>query len=137
MNNISLISENDNSTVLAEYRTVDRVTTSFQSESALEKELINILVEQGYEYLTIHTENELILNLRKQLEKLNNYHFTDGEWDYFFSKVIANKNDYIIEKTRLIQEDYKQEITLESGEKRNIYLVDKNNIGSCIKVVGI
>ena len=128
MNNIGLISENDNSTVLAEYRALDRVATSFQIESALEKELINTLVEEGYEYLTIHSENELILNLRNQLEKLNNYQFTDGEWDFFFSKVIANKNDYIIEKTRLIQEDYKQEITLDSGEKRNIYLIDKNNI---------
>lgn len=128
MNNIGLISENDNSTVLAEYKALDRVATSFQSESALEKELINTLVEEGYEYLTIHSENELILNLRIQLEKLNNYHFTDGEWDFFFSKVIANKNDYIIEKTRLIQEDYKQEITLDSGKKRNIYLIDKNNV---------
>lgn len=128
MTNISLISENNNSTVLAEYKVLDRASTSYQSESALEKELINNLVEQGYEYLTIHSENELILNLRKQLEKLNNYHFTDGEWDSFFSKVIANKNDYIIEKTRLIQEDYKQEITLDSGEKRNIYLIDKTNI---------
>ena len=128
MTNISLISENNNSTVLAEYKVLDRASTSYQSESALEKELINNLVVQGYEYLTIHSENELILNLRKQLEKLNNYHFTDGEWDSFFSKVIANKNDYIIEKTRLIQEDYKQEITLDSGEKRNIYLIDKTNI---------
>ena len=128
MNNISLISENDNSTVLAEYKALDRVATSFQSESALEKELINTLVEEGYEYLSIHSENELILNLRNQLEKLNNYQFTDGEWDFFFSKVIANKNDYIIEKTRLIQEDYKQEITLDSSEKRNIYLIDKNSI---------
>lgn len=128
MNNIGLISENDNSTVLAEYKALDRVVTSFQSESALEKELINTLVEEGYEYLSIHSENELIQNLRNQLEKLNNYQFTDGEWDFFFSKVIANKNDYIIEKTRLIQEDYKQEITLDSGEKRNIYLIDKNNI---------
>ena len=128
MNNIGLISENDNSTVLAEYKPLDRVATSFQSESALEKELINTLVEEGYEYLSIHSENELILNLRNQLEKLNNYQFTDGEWDSFFGKVIANKNDYIIEKTRLIQEDYKQEITLDSGEKRNIYLIDKNNI---------
>ena len=127
-NNINLISENDNSTVLAEYTGLNRVATSFQSEDALEKELINTLIEQGYERLTINSEDELILNLRKQLEKLNNYHFTDGEWDYFFTKVIANKNDYIIEKTRLIQEDYKQELTLDSGEKRNIYLIDKNNI---------
>lgn len=130
MTNIGLISENDNSTVLAEYKALDRVSTSYQSEATLEKELIDNLVEQGYEYLTIHNEGELILNLRKQLEKLNDYHFTDGEWNSFFSKVIANKNDYIIEKTRLIQEDYKQEITLDSGEKKNIYLIDKTNIHS-------
>ena len=128
MSSIGLISENDNSTVLAEYTGLNRVATSFQSEDALEKELIKTLVEQGYERLNINTEDELILNLRRQLEKLNNYHFTDGEWDSFFTKVIANKNDYIIEKTRLIQEDYKQEITLDSGEKKNIYLIDKNNI---------
>ena len=128
MTNIGLISENDNSTVLAEYKGLNRESKSFQSEDALEKELIKTLVEQGYERLNIHSEDELILNLRKQLEKLNNYKFTDGEWDSFFTKVIANKNDYIIEKTRLIQEDYKQEITLDSGEKKNIYLIDKNNI---------
>ena len=128
MSSIGLISENDNSTVLAEYTVLNRVATSFQSEDALEKELIKTLVEQGYERLNINSEDELILNLRRQLEKLNNYHFTDGEWDSFFTKVIANKNDYIIEKTRLIQEDYKQEITLDSGEKKNIYLIDKNNI---------
>ncbi len=128
MSSIGLISENDNSTVLAEYTGLNRVATSFQSEDALEKELIKTLVEQGYERLNIKSEDELILNLRRQLEKLNNYHFTDGEWDSFFTKVIANKNDYIIEKTRLIQEDYKQEITLDSGEKKNIYLIDKNNI---------
>lgn len=128
MSKIGLISENDNSTVLAEYEPLNKVATSYQSEDALEKELIKTLVEQGYERLNINSEAELILNLRKQLEKLNNYHFTDGEWDDFFTKVIANKNDYIIEKTRLIQEDYKQEITLDSGEKKNIYLIDKNNI---------
>ena len=128
MSSIGLISENDNSTVLTEYTGLNRVATSFQSEDALEKELIKTLVEQGYERLNINSEDELILNLRIQLEKLNNYQFTDGEWDSFFTKIIANKNDYIIEKTRLIQEDYKQEITLDSGEKKNIYLIDKNNI---------
>ena len=128
MSKIGLISENDNSTVLAEYEPLNKVATSYQSEDALEKELIKTLVEQGYERLNINSEDELILNLKRQLEKLNNYHFTDGEWDDFFTKVIANKNDYIIEKTRLIQEDYKQEITLDSGEKKNIYLIDKNNI---------
>ena len=128
MSNISLMSENDNSTVLAEYQGLNRVATYYQSEDALEQELIKTLVEQGYERLTINSEDELILNLRKQLEKLNNYQFTDGEWDSFFTNIIANKNDYIIEKTRLIQEDYIQSITLDDGSLKNIYLIDKNNI---------
>ena len=122
------MSENDNSTVLTEYKGLNRTSTFYQSEDELEKELIKTLVNEGYEYLNIHNEDELILNLRKQLEKLNNYHFTDGEWDSFFTNVLANKNDYIIEKTRIIQEDYIQSITLDDGSLRNIYLIDKNNI---------
>lgn len=128
MSNISIMSESDSSTVLAEYQGLKKVTTYYQSEDALEQELIKTLVEQGYERLTINSEDELILNLRKQLEKLNNYQFTDGEWDSFFATIIANKNDYIIEKTRLIQEDYIQSITLDDGSLKNIYLIDKNNI---------
>ena len=75
MSKIGLISENDNSTVLAEYEPLNKVATSYQSEDALEKELIKTLVEQGYERLNINSEDELILNLKRQLEKLNNYHF--------------------------------------------------------------
>ena len=73
MTNISIMSENDNSTVLAEYKGLNKIETSYQSEDALEKELIKTLVEQGYQRLNINSEDELILNLRKQLEKLNNY----------------------------------------------------------------
>ena len=115
MTNLSIMSENDNSTVLTEYKGLNKAETFYQSEDALEKELIKTLVNQGYEYVTINSEKEFILNLRKQLEKLNHYHFTDGEWDAFFINVIANKNNHIIEKTRLIQEDYIQSITLDNG----------------------
>ena len=128
MVNIGLISENDNSTVITEYKGINRVETTYQSEEALEKEFIKTLVEEGYEYLNIHNESDLIHNLRKQLEKLNRYNFTDGEWDYFYSNIIANKNNRIIEKTRLIQEDYIQSITLDDGSLKNIYLLDKDNI---------
>ena len=72
MTNIGLISESDNSTVLAEYKVLDKTESTYQSESQLENELINILIEQGYERIYINSEDELILNLRKQLEKLNN-----------------------------------------------------------------
>ena len=128
MSNMSVMSENDNSTVLTEYKSFNKTQTHYQSEDELEKELIKTLVEQGYEYLSINNEEDLILNLRKQLEKLNHYHFTDGEWNILFNNVIANKNYHIIEKTRLIQEDYIQSITLDNGSLKNIYLIDKNNI---------
>ena len=128
MTSISIMSENDNSTVITEYKGINRVETTYQSEEALEKEFIKTLVDEGYEYLNIHNESDLIHNLRKQLEKLNRYNFTDGEWDYFYSNIIANKNNHIIEKTRLIQEDYIQSITLDDGSLKNIYLLDKDNI---------
>ena len=128
MSSIGLISENDNSTVLAEYKGLNRNSSYYQSEDDLEKELIKILIDVGYERLTINSEDELIQNLRLQLEKLNNYKFTDGEWENLFTNVIANKNDYIIEKTRLIQENHIQAITLDNGELKNIYLIDKKNI---------
>ena len=68
MTNISIMSENDNSTVLAEYKGLNKIETSYQSEDALEKELIKTLVEQGYERLNINSEDELIFNLRKKIE---------------------------------------------------------------------
>ena len=90
MTNLNMMSENDNSTVLTEYKGLNKTETFYQSEDALEKELIKTLVNQGYEYITINSENDFIANLRKQLEKLNHYHFTDSEWDIFFTNVIAN-----------------------------------------------
>jgi len=73
----NIISENDKSTVLTEYNTIKRKETSYQSEAELENEFIKILQEQSYEYLNIKNENDLINNLRRQLEKLNKIRFTD------------------------------------------------------------
>ena len=64
-----------------------------------------MLTEQGYDYLEIHDSESLIKNLRTQLEIVNDYKFTDSEWDRFFNDYIANNNDGIVEKTRKIQED--------------------------------
>ena len=69
MSNLSMMSENDNSTVLTEYKGLNKTETFYQSEEALEKELIKTLVNQGYEYITINSEAEFITNLRKQLIK--------------------------------------------------------------------
>ncbi len=126
----NIISESDNSTVLTEYNPLEKRAISYQSEAELETEFINILKDQSYEYLNINNENDLILNLRKQLEKLNKIKFTDKEWNELFNNYIANPNDGITEKTRKIQEDYKYPLQLESGELKNIYLLykEKNRI---------
>lgn len=124
----NIIAESQEYTVVSEYEHAVSTSEAYQSEADLEKEFIRLLGEQGYEYLPIHTETDLISNLRTQLEKLNNYHFTDNEWEQFFNTCIANKNDDIVAKTTKIQEDYIQVLRRDTGESRNIYLIDKNNI---------
>lgn len=116
------------STVVAEYEPQPRRSDAYQGEAALEQAFIKMLGEQGYEYININNENDLIDNLRKQLELLNNYSFTDKEWDSFFKHKIANNNEGIVEKTRKIQEDYVQNLIRENGTTMNISLIDKKNI---------
>ena len=128
MSNINIISENDNSTVISEYKGLTNGGKSYQSEDALEQEFIKTLQGQSYEYLILNSEEELIINLRKQLEKLNNYNFSDNEWNYLFNNILTNSNNGILEKTKIIQEDYIQTIDLDNGDKKNIYLIDKNNV---------
>lgn len=128
MSQYNIIAESQEYTVVSEYDHVATPAESFQSEADLEKEFIRILHEQGYDYLPIHTEADLISNLRAQLEKLNHYHFTDNEWEHFFNECIANKNDDIVAKTQKIQDDYIQVLKRDTGESQNIKLIDKDNI---------
>lgn len=128
MTQYNIIAESQEYTVVSEYDHVATPAEGFQSEADLEKEFIRLLGEQGYEYLPIHTETDLISNLRTQLEKLNHYHFTDSEWEHFFNECIANKNDDIVAKTQKIQDDYIQVLKRDTGESRNIKLIDKDNI---------
>ncbi|PHI13191.1 type I restriction endonuclease subunit R [Fusobacterium polymorphum] len=116
------------STVVTEYIREDIPAYSYQSEADLEREFIKNLQNQGYEYLSIHNEKELIVNLKDKLEKLNNIIFSENEWERFFKEKIANKNDSIIEKTRIIQEDYIKSFTRDNGTLINIFLIDKKNI---------
>lgn len=128
MTQYNIIAESQEYTVVAEYDHVATPAENYQSEADLEKEFIRLLGEQGYEYLPIHTEADLIRNLRSQLEKLNSYHFTDSEWERFFGECIANKNDDIVAKTQKIQDDYIQVLKRDTGESQNIKLLDKDNI---------
>ena len=100
----------------------------YQSEDALEKAFIKQLELQAYEYLPITDARALENNLRIQLQKLNNYSFTQNEWDRFFKTELANPNQSIIEKTTTIAEDHIKNLTLEDGTVKNIYLLDKKNI---------
>ena len=128
MSYFNIVAETNENTVVTEYTPVTKRSDAYQSEAALEAEFIRLLTEQGYEYLPIHSEADLIINLRRQLEKLNNYVFSDSEWKQFFSDCVANKNEGIAEKTRKIQEDYVQVLHRDNGTTKNISLIDKKNV---------
>lgn len=128
MSYFNIVAQSTESTVVTEYEAVKSRSSQYQSEAALEKEFIHMLTEQGYTYLKIHHEKDLIANLRIQLEKLNNYKFSDNEWEKFFKSHIANNNEGIVEKTRKIQEDYIQVLKRDDGTTKNISLIDKKNV---------
>lgn len=116
------------STVIDQYDAPTSLQTEYQSEADLECEFIKLLESQAYEYVAIHTEQDLIENLRSKLEELNNIAFTDREWDRFFSTSIASNNDGIAEKTFRIQKDPIQILRRDDGSTKNIKLIDKENI---------
>ena len=130
MSYFNIVAQSTENTVVTEYEPVKTRSGSYQSEADLEKEFIRLLTEQGYEYLKLHHENDLTGNLRTQLEKLNDYHFTEEEWIRFFNDSIANQNEGIVEKTRKIQEDNVQVLKRDDGSTKNITLIDKKNIHS-------
>lgn len=128
MSTFNMVASMNESTVVSEYIPESKCSDSYQSEADLEKEFIRMLTEQGYEYLQIHTDAELIANLRKKIEQLNSYNFTDTEWERFFHKYIANANEGIVEKTRTIQEDAVKNMERDDGSTKNITFLDKKNI---------
>ena len=124
----NIVAETNQNTVVTEYKPVRARSDSYESEAALEKEFIRLLGEQGYTYLPIHSEAELIANLRERLEELNKYKFSDTEWERFFNQCIANPNDHIVEKTVKIQEDFVQVLKRDDNMTKNITLIDRKNI---------
>ena len=125
----NLVVENMQSTVVASYEPDKSKREGFyQSEAELEQAFINQLKDQAYEHLPITSEEELISNLRKQLERLNNYTFTDNEWKHFFESEIANPSQGIVEKTFTIQEDFKKSLARDNKQAKNIYLIKKDSI---------
>lgn len=122
---IALSSE---STVVAEFEVDPAQATRYQSEAELEAELVRLLQEQAYEYLSITSEGDLVANLRTQLEGLNQIMFTDEEWKRFFAEKISGERDGIVEKTVRIQEDHVQLLKRDDGSSKNITLLDKVHV---------
>ena len=124
----NIVAETNIETVVTEYTPAAKRSDAYQSEPQLEAEFIRLLCEQGYTYLPIHKEADLIANLRRKLEELNRYTFSDSEWEQFFADCIACKNDGIVEKSRRIQTDHIQILHRDNGSTKNIMLIDKTNI---------
>ena len=123
-----LITVSTESTVVAEFVNEEHQASGYQSEADLERELIKILKGQAYEYLTFSSEEQLVVNLRVQLESLNSITFSDKEWKVFFNEKIASEKDGVVEKTVRIQEDHIQLLKRSDGSTKNILLIDKGNI---------
>lgn len=128
MPKFNVVMASDEATVVAEYTPEKQNRKDYQSEAELEDAMIKQLQAQGYEYLELHTPQEMIDNLRICLQELNGYTFTDSEWDRFFKSIIANKGDGIREKTEKIQKDYIQAFKTDDGMTMNIKLIEKQNI---------
>ncbi len=124
----NIVASTDECTVVTEYTSTTKRSEAYQTEAALEGEFIKQIQSQGYDYINIDNEDALISNLRIQLEKLNDYHFSDEEWKRFFNEILASSNDGIVEKTRKIQQDHVQILRKDDGPSKNIYLIDKKNI---------
>jgi type I restriction enzyme R subunit len=124
----NIVVSTNEATVVTEYLPETNGSADYQSEAALEKDFIDRLCGQGYEYISVPDEAALVSNLRRQLDLLNNFGFSDTEWNRFFAQNIAGANEGIVEKTRRIQEDYVQILKRDDGSTKNIRLIDKANV---------
>ena len=126
------IAETNNFIVLDEYEkysTLNEPSVFYQTEDSLEKEFVQDLINQGYEYLPdLNTPEALFANARKQLQELNNVVFTDSEWERYIEEYLDKSSDTLVEKTRKLQDDYIYDFVFDDGHIKNIYLVDKTNI---------
>lgn len=123
------VSLNETSTIVAKFIPSIKDERFYESEASLEAHFIEQLIAQGYEYASeIKDEKDLILNLKKQLERLNECEFNQNEWQRFFTQVLGKENDGIVEKTALIQENHLHSFEFDNGASKNIMLVDKQNL---------
>lgn len=123
------IAESNNFIVLDKYKKEWMAAESYQSEGDLERELIQDLVNQGYEFLlSLNNYEAMLANTRVQLQTLNNVQFAEGEWQRFVEIYLDKPSDTIADKTRKIHDDYIHDFVFDDGRIQNIYLLDKKNI---------
>lgn len=126
------IAESNNFIVLdkyTKYSVIHETASVYQTESSLEREFIQDLINQGYEYLPkLTTPNAMLENARAQLQILNNVEFSSSEWTRFCEEYLDNPSDNHIDKTRKIHNDYIYDFVFDDGHIQNIYLVDKKNL---------
>jgi type I restriction enzyme R subunit len=123
------IAESNRFIVLDKYTKESEAAEGYQSEDDLERELIQDLQNQGYEFLpTLDNPEALLANVREQLQELNKVQFGDGEWLRFVETYLDKPSDNIVDKTRKIHDDYIHDFVFDDGRIQNIYLLDKKNI---------
>lgn len=123
------IAESNNFIVLDKYKKEWSVAEAYQSEEALEREFIQDLENQGYEYLPeLNNTKAMLVNVREQLQALNNVQFQEDEWKRFLETYLDKPNDSIVDKTRKIHDNYIHDFVFDDGRIKNIYLLDKKNI---------
>ena len=129
MTDYKTIAESNHFIVLDKYNKEWKVAESYQSEGDLERELIQDLINQGYEYLpALNNPEAMLANVRVQLQALNSVEFLEGEWQRFVETYLDKPSDTIVDKTRKIHDDYIHDFVFDDGRIKNIYLVDKKNI---------
>jgi type I restriction enzyme R subunit len=129
MTDYKTIAESKNFIVLDKYNKDWQVNEGYQSESDLEREFVQDLVNQGYEApLGLNTPEALLANVRVHLQALNNVQFSNGEWLRFAETWLDRPSDGIVEKTRKIHDDYIHDFVFDDGRIQNIYLLDKKNL---------
>lgn len=128
MTETKTIAESNNFIILDKYTKIDQQGGGYQTEADLERELIQDLINQGYELSDAKSPEKMLANVRVQLGTLNSVQFLEGEWLRFVEEFLDKPTDNIIDKTRKIHNNYIHDFVFDDGHIQNIYLVDKENI---------
>ncbi len=129
MTETKTIAESNNFIILEKYTKIDQAGANYQTESELERELIQDLQNQGYEYLAnLTSHDQLMENLRNQLQRLNKVEFKDAEWQRFLVEYLDKPSENSTDKARKIHNNHIHDFVFDDGRIQNIYLLDKKNI---------